>query len=169
MKLEASGYEIHLIFIDYLNMMSKLGCQQGPAGTDIRDLFRRARNFLSKRGIACITPHQLSTEAKMLLRLGAENFVQEIANKGYYDSCRTIDQEVDFEIYQHIVKVGDESYLTLQRGKHRTPFITPEKDLYTILKFEQIGGILDDINSRDLSRRYVGGTAVADGGDKPWY
>lgn len=168
-KLETEGYEIHALFIDYLNMMSKLGCTQGPTGTDIRDLFRRVRNFTSRRAISCVTPHQLSTEAKMLLRLGAENFVQEIANKGYWDSCRTIDQEVDIEIYQHIVKVGDEAYLTMQRGKHRKPSITPEKDLYTIFKFERIGGILDDINGRDLSRKYVGGSAVADGGDKPWF
>lgn len=168
-KLESENFEIVACFCDYLNMMSKLGCTTGPAGTEIRDLFRRVRNFMSRKAIAFITPHQLSTEAKMLLRMGADNFVQEIANKGYYDSCRTIDQEVDIEIYHHIVKVNDESYLTLQRGKHRKPSITPERDLYTVLKFEPVGGILDDINDRDLSRRQVGGGAIADGAAQPWF
>lgn len=168
-SFEADGYEIHGIWVDYLNMMSKRGCIQGPAGTEIRYLFNRVRNFMSKRGIMFMTPHQLSTEAKMLLRLGSESFVQEIANKGYYDSCKTVDQEVDMEIMHHIVKVGEESYLTLQRGKHRKPDITPERDLYTILKFEDVGIIPDDITGRDLSRKYIGGSPIADGGNQPWY
>lgn len=168
-KFESDGYEIHLLNIDYLNMMSKKGCAQGPAGFEVRDLYRRTRNFTSKRGITCITPHQLSTEAKQLVRLGTDNFVQEIANKGYWDSCRTIDQEVDMEIYIHIVKVNDESYLTMQRGKHRKIAITPEKDKYCVYKFEEVGGIKDDINGRDASRRHVGGKTVADGGDASWF
>lgn len=56
----------------------------------------------------------------MLIRNGMdEQFVAEIKNKGYYDGCRTLDQEVDMELYIHIVKVDGRSYLTLQRGKHR--------------------------------------------------
>src|SRR5699024_3263055 len=99
---------------DYLNMMSKKGCNQGPHGEEIRDLFRRTRNFFSKRGIAVVTPHQISTEAKTLLRNGQSNFVQQIANKGYYDGCKRIDQEVDCEIYLHIVITNGESYMTIQ-------------------------------------------------------
>lgn len=166
---ESQGFEIHLLVIDYLNMMSKKGCTQGPAGFEVRDLFRRVRNFTAKKGIAVITPHQLSSEAKGLVRMGADNFVQEIANKGYYDSCRVIDQEVDMEIYIHIVKANGESYLTVQRGKHRKIAITRESDLYTVLKFERIGAILDDINGRDTSRKRVGGEATADGGGSAWF
>lgn len=168
-KLEADGYEVQLLELDYLNMMSKRGCASGAQGMDIRDLFRRVRNFTSKRGITCITPHQLSTEAKQLIRLGSDNFVQEIANKGYYDSCRTIDQEVDMEIYIHIVKVNDISYLTVQRGKHRKIAITNPRDLYTVYRFEEVGGIKDDINGRDNSRKAVGGATIADGGDPAWF
>lgn len=168
-QLESDGYEIHLLELDYLNMMSKRGCAQGPAGTEVRDLFRRVRNFTSKRGITTITPHQLSTEAKGLVRMGTDNFVQEIANKGYYDSCRTIDQEVDMEIYIHIVKVNDVSYLTLQRGKHRKIQITNPRDLYCVYKFEEIGGIRDDLNGKDMSRKTVGGSTVSDGGEPAWF
>lgn len=168
-KFEADGYEVVMLNLDYLPMMSKKGCAQGPAGVEIRDLYRRVRNFTSKRGIITITPHQLSTEAKQLTRIGIDNFVQEIANKGYYDGCRTIDQEVDMEIYQHIVKVNGESYLTFQRGKHRKTGITPERDLYTVYKFHDVGSIPDDVEGVDCSRRVVGGKTLNEGGGDAWY
>lgn len=157
------------MFLDYLNMMSKRGCTMGAQGQDVRDLFRRTRNFTSKKGIACVTPHQLSTEALQLVRMGAENFVQEIANKAYWDSCKTIAQEVDMEIYQHIVKVNDESYLAIQRGKHRKVSITNPRDLYTVYKFEKIGGIVDDLFGKDMSRKTIGGSTMADGGGDTWF
>lgn len=161
-RYESEGYEIHFCVFDYLNMINKKGCQQGPHGFETRDLFRRLRNFNAPRGITFVTPHQLSTQAKELVRSNIENFVQEIANKGYYDSCRTIDQEVDMEISIHIEKANGKSYLTCQRGKHRKLTITATKDLYTVLQFQPVGGILDDINGVDLSCNAVGGGAVSD-------
>ncbi|MND25682.1 hypothetical protein D3C81_144380 [compost metagenome] len=163
-KYESEGYEVHGCVFDYLNMISKRGCQQGPHGFETRDLVRRFRNFTAPRGICFITPHQLSTQAKELVRSQIENFVQEIANKGYYDSCRTVDQEVDMEISIHIEKFNGESFLTCQRGKHRKVTITPEKDLYCVLKFEKIGNIPDDVNGPDRSVRKVGGRPANDGG-----
>ena len=168
-RLESDGYEIHMLNIDYLPMMSKKGCATGPAGVEIRDLYRRVRNFTSKRGITVITPHQLSTEAKMLTRMGIEGFVQEIANKGYYDGCRTVDQEVDVEIYIHIVIVNGEKYLTIQRGKHRKVKITPLEFLYCVYKFEPLGNIPFDINGDDKSRRAVGGKTLSEGGNPAWW
>jgi hypothetical protein len=166
---ESEGYEIHMIVCDYLNMASKKGCSSGPAGFEIRDLFRRTRNFIAPRGITFVTPHQLSTEAKGLTRQGVENFVQEIANKGYYDSCKTIDQEVDLEIAIHIEKIaGRGSFLTVQRGKHRKVDITPTNDLFTVLPFFEAGGVRDDVDGGDQSMKTVGGQAEADGG-AAWY
>ena len=165
MGWEANGYEVHALIVDYLNMASKVGCQQGPSGSEIRDLFRRVRNFTAPRGILFITPHQLSTEAKALVRQGTTDFVKEIANKGYYDSCRTIDQEVDGEIYIHIEKKGGESFLTVQRGKHRKPKITRPEHLYTVLPFFEVGAIRDDLEGEDLSMKKVGGSG---GGDDWW-
>jgi hypothetical protein len=63
-KFEAEGYEIHMLNVDYLAMMSKKGCAAGPAGVEIRDLYRRVRNFIAKKGIFFVTPHQLSPDAK---------------------------------------------------------------------------------------------------------
>jgi hypothetical protein len=154
---EAQGYEIHSVLIDYLNMVDKKGLSsQGPAGEDIRELYRRMRNFTSYRGITCVTCHQLSTEAKVLVRQRVDNFVKEIANKGYYDGSRRIDQEVDLEIHIHIVKLPNQgSYLTVQRGKHRTVRITEDKHQYCILPFQPIGGIRDDIHAKDSSFKSI--------------
>lgn len=167
-NLQAQGFEIHMCVLDYLNMCSKAGClSMGPTGSDVRDLYRRMRNYTAPRGITFVTPHQLSTEAKALVRMGVENFVGEIANKGYYDGCKTVDQEVDMEIYIHIEKVNGKSYLTFQRGKHRKAGkITPEKDLYFVMEFHECGGIRDDINGRDTSRRSLRGGG--DGGNAWW-
>ncbi len=100
----------------------------------------------------------------MLVRQGmGEEFVKEIANKGYYDGCRTLDQEVDLEIYVHIVVKNGKSYLCVQRGKHRKPKPTPHHLLYTVLPFDPVGAIPDDVNGRDRSVKAPG--AGADGGD----
>lgn len=159
LKYESEGYEIHALLIDYLNMMSKVGCVKDTIGGDVRDLFRRIRNFTNSRKTLMITPHQLSSEAKNIVRSGADGFVKEIANKGYYDSCKLIDQEVDGEIYIHIEKVKGTPYLTVQRGKHRKVKITPEEDLYFILPFQEVGAIIDDVGQRDLSmKKFISST-----------
>lgn len=170
---EEEGYEIAAAFLDYTNMMSKRGCEEGPTGANVRDLFRRCRNFFSKRGTTYVTPHQLSSEAKALKRQGVENFLDEIVDKGYLDSCRNLDQEVDLEIYIDKEKIGGKSYLHVHRGKHRKIEITDEKYLKTVLPFDPAGAILDDINGVDRRLKYAGqdlnGATGGDGGDKPWF
>lgn len=47
-ELEAQGYEIHVLMLDYLMMVPTVGCTtSGPTGTDLRDLIRRVRNFFA--------------------------------------------------------------------------------------------------------------------------
>lgn len=170
-KYEEQGYEIHLLSIDYLAMMSTKGCKQGATGQDIRDLFRRARNATETRHIFTVTPHQLSVEAKKLTRGGVDDFVKEIANKGYYDSCSTIDQEVDMEIYQHKVVVNGVSYLTMQRGKHRkSGLITPPTDLYCVYQFNATRGFIDDdILTYDQSMNRIAAAPRSAGGEPAWF
>lgn len=169
-KYETEGYEIHLVVCDYLAMLSKKGLDNaGPTGSEIRELFRRVRNYTAPRGITFVTPHQLSTEAKALERSGIDNLVKEIANRGYYDGCRTIDNEVDLEIGIHIVKVpGLGSYLTCQRGKHRKLNDTPEKHKYCVLPFFDAGEVRDDVEGPDLSLKEVGARPASEGGGS-WF
>ena len=47
-ELESLGYETHMLMVDYLSMIPTTGCvNSGPTGTDLRDMFRRIRNFCS--------------------------------------------------------------------------------------------------------------------------
>jgi len=170
LQYEADGYEIHALFIDYLALLPTTGCRQGSTGDDIRDLFRRMRNFCSARKILLLTPHQLSSEAKKLIRDGHQDFVKIIANKGYYDGCTRLDQEVDLEIYIHIEEVQRKKYLTFQRGKHRTVVGQTDPDyMYFVLPFAHVGAIRDDINGPDTTRKRPGGGPVGSGEETPFW
>lgn len=167
-RLEDDGYEIHLLTVDYLNMMSKSGCADGPAGENIRDLFRRVRNFCLRRGITFVSPHQFSTEARKLERGEPKDFVKHVSARGYYDGCSRLEQELDLEISLHIVVVNNEKYLTMQRGKHRG-VVTDPRDLYCVYKFEEFGGIPMDVLGQDKSRKHIAGTTMSEGGEAPWF
>jgi hypothetical protein len=169
LEWEAEGYEVHMLMLDYLTMVPTTGCNTGPAGTDIRDMYRRMRNFTNPRKITLITPHQLSTDAKRLIRAGQLDFVKEIAGKGFYAGCQSLDNEVDLELYIHIEIVNGESFLTVQRGKHRKTVLTPMADLFCVLPFKAIGGILDDINGQDTTRKRVGGGPIGSGNEIPFW
>jgi hypothetical protein len=147
-ELEAEGYEIHLLMLDYLGMVPTTGCiTSGPTGTDIRDMIRRIRNFAEPKKITIITPHQISTEAKMLIRNGLpeDKFVRDIAEKGYYAGSKQLDQEIDLEVYIHLFKHNGAWYLAVQRGKHRLPTIVQENYKYFILPFPKRMPIPDDL------------------------
>ena len=170
LELEAKGYEVQAWFVDYLSLIPTKGCIQGPHGVDLRDLFRRMRNFTAAKKIAFITPHQLSTEAKMLVREDTMDFVKQIANGGYYSGSRQIDQEVDTEIMMHIEKfdMGSyvQSYMTFQRGKHRGGEIIPEKDKYCVYPFANIGELPDDVDGECRAVAKVGAVPKVDLGEE---
>ena len=168
-EYESDGYEIHMLMVDYLVKLPTTGCDQGPMGTDIRNMYERLRNFCSTRGIIFITPHQLSTDAKMMIREGRGDFVKELPGKGLYAGTKQLDQVVDLEIFIHIEILNGVSYLTVQRGKHRIIEQTKFVDQYTVLKFNQVGGILDDINTDDSSLKVVGGGAIGSGEEIPYW
>ena len=47
-ELEAEGYNVELLMVDYLGKLPTTGCSVGgPAGNDIREMIRRMRNFCS--------------------------------------------------------------------------------------------------------------------------
>jgi len=148
LEYEANGYEVHAVVVDYLSKLPTTGCTMGPTGTDVRDLFNRVRNFMSARSILFITPHQLSTEAKQLIRNGVPdvNFVKEIAGKGFSEGSKAIDNVLDGELYLHIARIKRQPYLTVQRGKHRTPNILPEEKMYFTLPFPKGAPIKENLN-----------------------
>jgi hypothetical protein len=169
LELEAQGYEIQLCMLDYLLKVPTTGCDQGPMGHDIRNMYERIRNFMAAREICVITPHQLSTEAKQLIRDGKLNFVQVINGLGYYAGCKQLDQVVDGELYIHIEKMNNAAYLTIQRGKHRKIKQTPWEHLYAVLPFVRDGSIRDDILGQDTTRKKVGAGAIGTPEENPFW
>lgn len=169
LEFEADGFEVHSCFADYLYMLPTTGCSQGPAGHDVRDMFRRVRNFFNPRKILFFTPHQISTAGKQLTREGKQDFVKDLPGKGYYAGSSQIDQEVDGEIFLHIEKVNGASFQTYQRGKHRIVGQTPPIDQYCVHKFDPKLGILDDITGPDTTLRRPGGGPVGSGHETPFW
>ena len=165
-ELESQGYEVHLCMLDYLAMVPTTGCTASTAGADMRDMYRRVRNFCSPRGTTVFTPHQLSTEAKQLVRDRRDNFLEEIANKGYLDGCKKLDQEIDGEMYIHIFKFKGKSYLGVKRGKHRgMPVLEDEKKEF-YLPFPKKGPILCDLWRNNIASRKLGGAPIGSGGEE---
>ena len=169
LELEANGYEIHACIVDYLPMLPTTGCEDGPMGHALRDLYRRTRNFFSARKITLLTPHQLSTDAKQLIRDGRQDFVKLLPGMGYTAGSKQIDQEVDLEIYLHLEKLNGRTYLTIQRGKHRGVDVLPEADMYMVLPFPQKGSIIDDLGKQPIHSRKVGGGPVGSGDEVPFF
>ena len=102
LKYEAEGYEVQMVMVDYLTKISKEGCTQGATGQDVRNLFERIKAFMASKGILFITPHQLSTEAKGLMRDGYNDFVKRLPGGGYTADSKQIDQVIDGELFFHI-------------------------------------------------------------------
>ena len=134
---QLEGYDLQVVFVDYLSQIRKDGLAQGPAGSDLKDLFKKARNFANINKLMFGTPHQLSTDANQLLRnqLPPLEFVKYIANRNYYDGSKRIAQEIDLELYVHIATKDKKPVLTVQRGKHRGHPNIDESKKYALLEF----------------------------------
>lgn len=160
LEYEAKGFEIKICFIDYLNLLDKRGCTHGASGDEIRDLFRRIRNFFSVRKTTVVTPHQLSTEALILLRDGRRELAKAVVGKDYFDGCRRIAQDLDGEIAVSIEKAevltsaGQtvKYCLNVAIGKHRKVYVNETKKSF-VLPFVEAGPILADIDKDRISFR----------------
>lgn len=168
-KQETEGYEVQLCMVDYLAKMPTIGCDGNAAGEPLRNLFERVKAFMQARNIAFGTPQQISTDAKMMIREGRNNFVKELPGKGYYAGCKQLDQVYDLEFYIHIEYANGKAYLTIQRGKHRKIEQTPLNDLYGVLPFNPVGPLLLDSNGKDLSLKSVGGGPIGSGEEIPFW
>jgi len=156
-QLENSGYAIEFCMIDYLEKLPTTGCiHSGPAGNDLLDLFNRVRVFFNSRGIACITPHQLSSESKRLIRgtVTEDKFVEALIGRGYYKGSSQLDQIPDGILLTHLFKRGNKSYLAIQRDRHRINTIVDEKYKLMYLEFDSKMPLADDLYGEDktLSR-----------------
>ena len=159
MQIESEGYEIHLVNVDYLAMITNDGLGDENRAFWIQQLFKVMRNYTNPRRITLLTPHQVSPDSALLLRQGATDFVRQIAGKRYWAGCKAIDMEVDMEIVLNIERVGkgadSKTYMAFGRGKDRSTQGTPEEDCFFFLPFDKVGGLRADIYGKDTSKRNI--------------
>lgn len=169
LKLESLGHEVHLCAIDYLAMLDYEDLPGGNEATQIQLLFNRIRAFCNPRGITTIIPHQISTEAALLKRQGTDDFVKQIAGKRYWARCRSIDMEVDTEIYLNVEKDAQgNSWMAFGRGKDRNSAATPYEDQFFFQPFSQFGGLIPDIHGKKLAKRTIRDNGFAVAGADEW-
>jgi hypothetical protein len=145
-KYEADGYEIHLLLVDYLELIAK---QHGGDRKDeaINDAFEILRNHCFPKGITVVTAHQLSSAAIDIQREGGANFAERVSTGGYYRNTKSLNQKLDVEVIIHIERRGDRSFLTFARGKHRGQDSTPMRHRTFAYEFQPVGGLVDDVEA----------------------
>jgi hypothetical protein len=147
MEYEADGYSVEILRVDYLSKLPTTGCVQGASGDDWLDMMGRVKSFCNSKGILFLSPHQLSTEAKALLRGGMpeDQFVKEIAGKGYFEKSKGMDRIYDGCLLMHKFRHQNKYYLSIYLDKHRLPTIVDDDLKYMLLPFPKGMPIPDDI------------------------
>lgn len=75
-----------------------------------------------------------------------KEFINEVANKGYFQGSRQLDQVVDLELYLTKVSVKRKWKLIVGRGKDRQPGILPDEKMVFSLPFPKNAPIKENIN-----------------------
>lgn len=119
-SIEASGYYLPAIVIDYLDKLPSTGLStSGPIGSDRRELLRRSRNFFAKKQCTLITAWQLNPKLNEMLTNGLDplEIPRFVAGKSFYQGSTSIINEIDLEIIVSIGKYGDYHYQAVSIGK----------------------------------------------------
>ena len=155
LKYNANGFNVQGLFVDYFSELPVTGISiDAPGDSPHRKMFQIVRNFCAGLDILFLTPHQLDTAAKQLIKNGVSSlqFVNEVAEKGYTAYSKQLDQVIDLDIYLHRAIKNGKWVLTVRRGKHKLPTVIDEEDKFFILEFEKgVPVILEDMNKTDNS------------------
>lgn len=152
-KYEAAGYEIYGIIVDY----PKLICQGKVRGGGRRQTrmdelisytFEVMRNHCYNKYITQVTAHQLSTDAVKIKReMKSPGFIKKIAPDSYFEDCNGLKRKVDKELFVDIYDAENgDRYLCMSVGKDRSNEDIPYKWKNFFYKFEEFGGIVDDLH-----------------------
>lgn len=170
-QLQRDGYEIFTFGCDYPNLFDKTSIVVQVAGEEIQLCHRKLRKFTAPNNIYGYAVHQLSTQAKELSRQYPEDYIKKLPGKGYYEGCKKLDTEFDFERFVAKTMHGGQAWQEVQWGKHRKIGTTPEQDKYYALKFlpyPMMGFKYDFDLEEDLSFRKVGGRLAAGAAGHEW-
>lgn len=155
-NLEMKGHEIIWYGYDYLGLVP-IDKIPGESKSDkLQILFRRVRSFMIARGICFVTPHQLSPEAKKMLKETDDEsevyFSREVAGKSMTETSTKITNEVDIELTIHVAKTNTKNYFTGCVGKSRGEGCEPTKRFF-IYDIDPVFGLKHDINTKPGFRR----------------
>lgn len=156
---QEEGFEIVSAGCDYVNLIGKMGIPQNVAGDEVQGLHRKIRGFTAPANIFHYTAHQLSTDAKTLARQFPEDYVRKLPGKGYYEGCKKLDTEFDYEYIIAKTFAGGATWQEFQWAKHRKLGATDENAKYFVLKFLELPmiGFKYDVDlDIDTSYRKVG-------------
>ncbi len=152
---EAQGYEVVVVFHDYLEKMKKK-CSIYDGSLESSEALKATCQAMfdwnKSRNITYITPHQFNRTMQQVADRVRTNVVRHFSADGVSGSI-AINQIADLEIYVYKeIDLEKEAWLTVQRGKHRYVEDTNETDQYFAYKFTTLG-ILPDVN--DKKGKYV--------------
>lgn len=165
-QLENAGYEVVACVFDYFGMLQP-NHRTNNKSDDIKRGYNYIRNWMAIKNIFLATAHQISNEAKKLIRTGTADFVKQLPGGGYYDGCGRLDAEVDIEVHMHLEKLNGQVWLTLARGKHRKTKPTPLKYHYFCMPISETDPLRADFGGQDRSCVKVGGAPVGSGNEFP--
>lgn len=170
-EYQDEGYEIISVGCDYVNLIGKQGIPVQVAGDEVQGVHRKIRGFTAPANIYHYTAHQLSTDAKTMARNFPEDYIRKLPGKGYYEGCKKLDTEFDYEYMVAKTVKGGDTWQEVCWAKHRKMGSTPEEDKYFALKFLPQGmiGFKYDLELEgDLSYKKVGSNANAGEGGYDW-
>ena len=154
--LEKTGCRLVAVFFDYLFKVPKTGCHLTQViGEDVKVFYTRIRAYYKMRDCLIWSPHQMNSSARDAMEYSSGLLVENVNGLGKLEGCRTIDDVVDVELYQHIEfdKKSGNVALSLMRGKHKLEGeIQNKQDLLALLWMNQynknvryVSGALDDV------------------------
>lgn len=154
------GYEIISAGLDYANLMGKQGIPVQTAGDEVQGVHRYTRHYTSPNNIFHYTAHQLSTQAKEEARMYPDDYLPRLVGKGFYEGCKKLDTEFDFEYFIDKRVHAGITWQEYQWGKHRKLGATNEDHKHFALRFLElpmIGFKYDMGTEHDYSYKKVGG------------
>jgi len=169
-ELENQGYDLEICFIDYLSKLQTTDCRNdGPLGVNYQEQLSRARTFFANRNAVFITPHQISTDGKNLLRgqVSDPEFVRVVAARGYFEHTKGLDRIYDTGIFIHTFYHTDgHAYLTVFREKMRFPIVMEESKKYIVYRLPRNLPLPGDIGKKRSGMRRVPVSAIVSAGDE---
>ena len=157
-RIEARGYHVQLLAIDYVTLLQSTGITVSVGGQEKYELIARLRAWASGKKLPVISPLQLSSDADQLLKNGVspEAFGRIVKDRGYYHLCKTLGQPIDLENFVCKVVKGDRSYISVTRGKHRNASTIPPSKLFFFLPFPGDNiPLLEDIGKENSAYRQL--------------